>query len=540
MARRSRTKPLGQNRHGGVLMNIFELLHEPLKLTQPIRMFEAFSGIGTQAMALKRLGVDYELVGFSEIDKYAIQSYHAIHGDVKNYGDITKMVDIPSCDIFTWSFPCTDLSKAGKRQGMTNDTRSGLVYEVLRLVRDTKDKPKVLIMENVPDLIQATFVRQFGEIQAELESYGYINYVETLNAKDYGIAQNRNRVFMVSILGDYYYEFPKPIPLTTRLKDYLEHDVDEKYFLSDKLLNYMTDMTDRNGFVRGQRFSPHKDLENYAYTITTNSGNRPTDNFIQEPKISYALGSREHEARGWLDLAPTLCARDYKDPKVLLIPEDTKQGYAEARDGDGVYINRPEQKRGVVQEGMIQTIKANNTDIGVVVNDIVQKVSVRKYDVDIQKLQDVLSKHKNMTNKEISNKLGQPVTLVEHWFRKDTSFSIPNADVWYSLKDLLNIKTDEFDVSITTYIEKDNTYDMANRVYDTIGLSPTLTSTDSKSINHNLRIRKLTPRECWRLMGCSDEDFNKAQTVCSNSQLYKQAGNAIVVDTFQAILKNMI
>jgi DNA (cytosine-5)-methyltransferase 1 len=451
------------------------------------------------------------------------------------------MVDIPSCDIFTWSFPCTDLSKAGKRQGMTNDTRSGLVYEVLRLVRDTKDKPKVLIMENVPDLIQATFVRQFGEIQAELESYGYINYVETLNAKDYGIAQNRNRVFMVSILGDYYYEFPKPIPLTTRLKDYLEHDVDEKYFIDMNNNIHMEKINETYAMLHGGKWDKLHDIGRRVYD---ENGVSPTIHTMGggnlEPKISYALGSREHEARGWLDLAPTLCARDYKDPKVLLIPEDTKQGYAVARDGDGVYINRPEQKLGVVQEGMIQTIKANNTDIGVVVNDIVQKVSVRKYDVNIQKLQDVLSKHKNMTNKEISNKLGQPVTLVEHWFRKDTSFSIPNADVWYSLKDLLNIKTDEFDVSITTYIEKDNTYDMANRVYDTIGLSPTLTSTDSKSINHNLRIRKLTPRECWRLMGCSDEDFNKAQTVCSNSQLYKQAGNAIVVDTFQAILKNMI
>jgi DNA (cytosine-5)-methyltransferase 1 len=357
-------------------MNIFELLHEPLKLTQPIRMFEAFSGIGTQAMALKRLGVDYELVGFSEIDKYAIQSYHAIHGDVKNYGDITKMFDIPSCDIFTWSFPCTDLSKAGKRQGMTNDTRSGLVYEVLRLVRDTKDKPKVLIMENVPDLIQATFVRQFGEIQAELESYGYINYVETLNAKDYGIAQNRNRVFMVSILGDLYYEFPKPIPLTTRLKDYLEHDVDEKYYLDTQTIERISKWNAQQDPL--ERARTHDEI---SHTITTRvaesdaGGMSASVLLIKEPKISYALGSREHEARGWLDLAPTLCARDYKDPKVVF---------------------------------------------------------------------------------------------------------------------------------------------------------------------NDLRIRKLTPRECWRLMGCSDEDFNKAQTVCSNSQLYKQAGNAIVVDTFQAILKNMI
>ncbi len=215
-------------------MNIFDMMYEPIKLSGKIRMFEAFSGVGTQAMALKRITDNYEIVGYSEIDKYAIQSYHAIHGDVKAYGDITKMTEIPSCDIFTWSFPCTDLSKAGKQAGMNSGTRSGLVYEVLRLVRDTKDKPKVLIMENVPDLIQVNFARQFGEIQLELEKMGYMNYVETLNAKDFGVAQNRERVFMVSVLGSYSYSYPPYQKLEKRLKDYLEDEVDENYYLSDK------------------------------------------------------------------------------------------------------------------------------------------------------------------------------------------------------------------------------------------------------------------------------------------------------------------
>lgn len=366
-------------------IDIFELLYEPLKLKPPIKMFEAFSGIGTQAMALKRLGVPYEIVGFSEIDKYAIQSYHAIHGDIKNYGDITKMTEIPSCDIFTWSFPCTDLSKAGKRQGMTKDTRSGLVYEVLRLVRDTKDKPKVLIMENVPDLIQTTFVKQFGEIQYELETYGYMNYVETLNSKDFGVAQNRNRVFMVSILGEYSYNFPQPFKLEKRLKDYLEHDVDEKFYLDTPTIE------------RISKWNAQQD---------------PLERARTQDEISHTITTRvaESDAGGM-------------SASVLLIKEDTKQGYALAKDGDGVYINRPEQKRGVVQKGMIQTIKTSSDDIGVV---------------------------------------------------------------------------------------------------------------------DNLRIRKLTPRETWRLMGCSDDDFDKAQAVCSNSQLYKQAGNAIVVDVFEHILRSMI
>ena len=122
-------------------MNIFELLYPRFYFdkSKPIRIFEAFSGVGCQAMALKRITDNYELVGFSEIDVHAIKSYQAIHGEVKNYGDITMMGEIPPCDIFTWSFPCTDLSKAGKQKGLSGGTRSGLVYEVLRLLRDTAE-----------------------------------------------------------------------------------------------------------------------------------------------------------------------------------------------------------------------------------------------------------------------------------------------------------------------------------------------------------------------------------------------------------------
>jgi DNA (cytosine-5)-methyltransferase 1 len=179
---------------------LWSYIYPPFKFPKghKVKMFEAFSGIGCQAMALKRVTNDYELVGFSEIDKYAIQSYHAIHGDIPNYGDIKLMKSIPECDIFTYSFPCTDLSKAGRQAGLDGGTRSGLVREVLRLLRDGF-RPPILIMENVVDLVQDKFVKQFNEIQRELESYGYKNYNEVLNAKDYGIPQNRERIFMVSI-----------------------------------------------------------------------------------------------------------------------------------------------------------------------------------------------------------------------------------------------------------------------------------------------------------------------------------------------------
>ena len=205
-----------------------------------VRMFEAFSGIGCQAMALKALTDNYELVGFSEIDQHAIKSYKAIHGNVPNYGDITKMETIPECDIFTYSFPCTDLSLAGKREGMGNGTRSGLVYEVLRLLKATSKKPTVLIMENVPALLDQVFIDEFMGIQSELKELGYTNYAKVLEATNYGIPQHRDRVFMVSILGDYSFTFYDGFKLEMRLKDLCEDDVDEKYFLTDRMLRFFT------------------------------------------------------------------------------------------------------------------------------------------------------------------------------------------------------------------------------------------------------------------------------------------------------------
>ena len=373
-------------------LSIFEMLNERYVLPNKPKLFESFSGIGCQRMAFDRLGIDYEMVGISEIDKYALQSYMAIHGETKNFGSICdiKGSDLPQIDVFTWSFPCTDLSRAGSQKGLQGGTRSGLVYEVLRILHECNEignKPTVLIMENVVDLVQTKFIREFNEIQLELEQLGYKNYVDTLNAKEYGVAQNRDRVFMVSILGDYYYEFPKPFKLEKRLKDYLEDEVDEKYYLSEKALNCFTDMADRNGLIRGDRFNPH-DVEKsqYAFAITTLAGSRATDNFIKEviPFGSYYtwkdnqgnINTQCNRAADENGYALTVaCAepgkvlvRDKKD-RFIKIPEATEKGYAEAYDGDGVYINRPHQKRGVVQSQMIQTLKTSCNDVGVVIED---------------------------------------------------------------------------------------------------------------------------------------------------------------------------
>jgi DNA (cytosine-5)-methyltransferase 1 len=136
----------------------------------------------------------------------------------------------------TYSFPCQDLSVAGKQRGMTkgSGTRSGLLWEVERLLNEVENLPKVLLMENVPQVHGKKNMDDFQRWIQFLESKGYSNYWQDLNAKNYGVAQNRNRCFMVSILGSYRYEFPKPIELTKRMKDYLEDEVDEKYYINNE------------------------------------------------------------------------------------------------------------------------------------------------------------------------------------------------------------------------------------------------------------------------------------------------------------------
>ena len=414
-------------------MDLFSIDKPKLELKPPIKLFEAFAGIGTQVMALNRLSNDVKVVGISEIDKYAIQSYMSIHGETKNYGDITKIngKDLPKIDILTWSFPCTDLSKAGKQKGLV-DTRSGLGYQIPRIIGEMDVKPQVLLMENVSDLLSPKFRDGWHELYNTIEELGYTNYVQTLNAKHYGVAQNRDRVFMVSILGNHQFEFPKKVDLKLRLKDYLETFVDPKYYLSEKLVSYFHKHTQKH-MEKGNGFKFEiKDKNGVAYAVTSKSGQRLGDNYINDKPIRMGGIYGKKQAGSVYDhdgLSPALTTESSNNWNVLLgeknilIPEATKRGYALAEDGDGVYLNRPHQKRGVVQKGMIQTIKTSGDDLGVV---------------------------------------------------------------------------------------------------------------------QDMRIRKLTPKECWRLMDISDEDFQKAQAVCSDTQLYKQAGNAVVVSVYEAILRQLI
>ena len=240
-------------------MSIFDFTREPISITKPIRLIELFAGYGSQAMALKRIGAKFEHYRVVEFDKYAIASYNAVHGTDFPTMDITKVhaEDLNICDtetftyLLTYSFPCTDLSVAGKQAGMSkgSGTRSGLLWEVERILTEIRDSngelPQILFMENVPQVHSQDNMPDFIKWLDFLESLGYTNYYQDLNAKNYGVAQERERCFMFSFLGECNYNFPQPIPLKKKLKDYLEDNVDEKYYINnekaDKLIKQLID-----------------------------------------------------------------------------------------------------------------------------------------------------------------------------------------------------------------------------------------------------------------------------------------------------------
>lgn len=193
---------------------------------------------------MKNLGVPFEHYRICEFDKHAVTAYNAIHGTDFETSDVTKIhaddLGIVDTDtytyIMTYSFPCTDLSKAGKQKGMSREsgTRSGLLWEVERILKEMNELPQVLLMENVPDVVSPAFVEDFAEWVSFLDGLGYTSKHAILNAKNYGVPQNRDRCFMVSWLGDFYYDFPQPIPLAKALIDVLEPEVDERYYLTNR------------------------------------------------------------------------------------------------------------------------------------------------------------------------------------------------------------------------------------------------------------------------------------------------------------------
>lgn len=259
---------------------------------------ELFAGIGAFRKALIRLGIPHEIVGISEIDKYAIKSYNAIYGETRNYGDISKVERLDYADLWTYGFPCQDISLAGQLKGIVKgETRSGLLYEVQRLLAQAQSDdalPKYLIMENVKNLVGKKFRPDFEGWLGCLDELGYNNYWKVLNAVDYGIPQNRERVFCVSIRKDIDtgYTFPSPVESDTVLMDKLEpvEDIDEKYFLSSECVKrrfMKNQINEEKGY--GFRFSPvERERAKTATTVTT-VPTRDTANHITEKGVNSIL-----------------------------------------------------------------------------------------------------------------------------------------------------------------------------------------------------------------------------------------------------------
>ena len=407
---------------------IFDYLYPKYKVNKPIRLIELFAGYGSQYLALKYLNANVKHYKICEWAIKSIQAYNDLHiqdyfdysGDLSddnvldiliklgvsiNYnepatrgqlkrqnfrkvfnniiatnnlvniqnvkGEDFKIVDKDKYDyIMTYSFPCQDLSLAGKGKGMADtSTRSGMLWEVERILNELKklnQLPQILLLENVPQVHGSDNVKHFNKWQLTLEKLGYKSYFQDLIATDYGIPQTRNRCFMISILGKYSYTFPKPIPLKLKLKDMLEDEVDEKYYLSDKMVKYcLSNSKETENYIEWKE-KGRLDIDCRAYkegknvgTITTtpkikivtNAGNKPTDNFtynkalketLEQNKIKKDISFVDSYNKKIRDdgLSSTITTRiNDSNNSFIVIKNATKKGY-ENKISNGLRIRK--------------------------------------------------------------------------------------------------------------------------------------------------------------------------------------------------------
>jgi len=425
-----------------------------------MKILELFGGIGACTQVLKRLGIPFEVADYVEIDKYAVKSYNAINGTNFEPQDITKWDKDIDVDLIMHGSPCQDFSIAGKQAGGDEDsgTRSSLMYETIRIVESLH--PKYVVWENVKNLLSKKHRHNFDAYLEELNQLGYNNYYQVLNAKDYGIPQNRKRVYTISIRKDIdngTFTFPEKEELKLRLKDMLEDEVDEKYYLSDSMIKYISQTGTAN-------FKNHDSRINLdiARLLTTDQNKRAgTTNYLSE------------------DLSSNYNLMDMFNNKV--------------------------EEIAFIEKGTGQ--HQSNTSLNASMLLIKSGAYARNF-----------GSRGKIQNKDYSDTLvasmgtgGGNVPLVPQVIGGIGEKKSNGGTQWYQ----------------------------QDRIYDNnVGLSVSTTAIPYYPDNQ-LRIRKLTPKECWRLMGFSDECFEKAQKVNSNAQLYKQAGNSIVVDVLYKIFKNL-
>lgn len=556
----------------------------------PLRLIELFAGIGSQTQALTNIGVPHTVVGISEIDKYAIQSYKAMHGDVTNFGDIREIKSLPDADLWTYSFPCQDISVAGKGAGIKEGTRSGLLFEVERLLITASENgnlPKYLLLENVKNLVSKKFKADFDRWLAFLESLGYSNYWQILNAKDYGIPQNRERVFCVSIRGEHKpFKFPEKRELKLRLRDMIDEVVDEKYYLKESTIRSIVNSSFNSrrdsirkgddvaytilardfkgpqcvqvGEVVGEKWDKMHDISRRVYEP---DGISPTVHCQQggntELKIAenFALGGGEED--------PVIVAMRGRNPdnpsdRTKGAPleqrlEANEQGICnslttvqkdnllmEKKRGSKEYVAR-RYKEFIEEKGYIPEmfVAYNKQEVADIAPTITGQCSCPSGSSAVLKLEteDV----KVLAPNNWGHKAGDGTATRE---RRETDI-VPalQANAGQTQQSYLKIK-----VATKQGYEKAEEGDYVNITFPSSktkrgrvgrGIAQTLTCGDGNAIvTENVRIRKLTPRECLRLMGWNDELIDKiAAAKVSATQQYRQAGNGIVVQVLEFIFK---
>lgn len=594
----------------------------------PLRLIELFAGIGSQTQALTNIGIAHKVVAISEIDKYAIQSYEAMHGKANNLGDIRKIEELPDADLWTYSFPCQDISVAGKGAGIKEGTRSGLLFEVERLLRVASEKgtlPKYLLLENVKNLVSKKFKADFDKWLDFLAELGYTNYWKVLNAKDYGIPQNRERVFCVSIRGEHKpFVFPKPKELTIRLRDMIDETVDERFYLKESTIRSILRSTFNSrrdsirpgdglantllardwrgpqcvqvGEVVGGKWDKMHDISKRVYEP---DGIAPTVHCQQggntELKIAedFVLGGlQKHQTPRTDGISPTLTEAMGKGGGQTPIIIDTaepkerfyKQAFETLKENDcevGDTIDAFNKK--VNKSGVCPTLTTRPEGFKTAILPVVGAMRGRNPEDPSDRTAGVPTEQRlEINEKGLCNALTtvQKDNLVieedkqDYVSRRYNEFIeekgyVPEMFVAYNkteIKDVaptltgqcsspsgssavLKLETPvKVNVANKKGYEEARPGDYVNITYPGSktkrgrvgnGVAHTLTCGDGNAvITENVRIRKLTPRECLRLMGWKDEQIDKIVAAkISGTQQYRQAGNGIVVQVLESIFK---
>lgn len=486
-------------------------------MKQVLKVIELFGGIGACTQGLKRCGIQFEVVDYVEIDKYAVKSYNAINCTDFAPQDITMYDKDIKADFIMHGSPCQDFSVAGKNAGGDegSGTRSSLMYETIRIVE--KLKPKYVVWENVKNLLSKKHKPNFDRYIAVMDELGYNSYYQVLNAKHYGIPQNRERVFTISIRKDIdtkKFKFPQPAPLIIRLKDVLESKVDEKFYIKkyDSLTTVNENYQMINGGVIGKMHDQSRRCYNPEYVAPTihccGGGNL-------EPKIFENTPINTNDG-----VCRTIKAQYFKNLLVNFLRSDSFGATGVATQ---------------IAEPFIVASRGRNPE----------NPSDRTTGAPTtQRLEPKFDGATNtITSVQKDNYVVEPQVMRPERteYGKAIRKQYESGEVKESRHNMTELKPRNDGISNTiTTVQKDNLLQEPTcfRLVDKNGnvTNETIKTTD---IPTSVRIRKLTPKECWRLMGFSDDCFEKAKAVNSNTQLYKQAGNSIVVDVLCAIFEKL-